>query len=105
MPSRRARPEAHSLPRRHLAMQVKRIAGWVLVALLPAAHVDVAAAGVRAPLVAAVRSRDAAAVSVLLTQPSSVNVAEADGTTALHVATDLDDLPPARLLVGAGAQV
>jgi ankyrin repeat protein len=86
-------------------MQVKRIAGWVLVALLPAVHVDVAGAGVRAPLVAAVRSRDAAAVSVLLKQPSSVNVAEADGTTALHVATDLDDLATARLLVGAGANV
>jgi uncharacterized protein len=86
-------------------MQVKRIAGWVLVALLPAVHVDVAGAGARAPLVAAVRSRDAAAVSVLLKQPSSVNVAEADGTTALHVATDLDDLATARLLVGAGADV
>ena len=86
-------------------MQVKRIARWVLVALLPAVHVDVASAGGRAPLVAAVRNRDAAAVSVLLKQPTSVNVAEADGTTALHMATDLDDLATARLLVRAGANV
>lgn len=86
-------------------MQVKRIAGWVLVALLPAVHVDVASAGGRAPLVAAVRNRDAAAVSLLLKQPASVNVAEADGTTALHMATDLDDLATARLLVRAGANV
>jgi len=41
-----------------------------------------------APLVAAVKNGDAAAVRLLLKEPNSVNVVEPDGTTALHVATD-----------------
>jgi ankyrin repeat protein len=86
-------------------MQVKRIARWVLAALLAAVQVGVGSAGGRSPLVDAVRNRDAAAVRVLLKQPNSANVAEADGTTALHVATDLDDLVTAGLLVRAGAHV
>ena len=45
------------------------------------------------------------AVRALLKQPDSVNVAEADGTTALHWATDRDDLATAGLLVRAGANV
>jgi ankyrin repeat protein len=85
-------------------MQVKRLARWVLVALL-AAQVSVAGAGSSATLVAAVRNGDAAAVRVFLKQPNAANVAETDGTTALHVATDLDDLATAKLLVRAGANV
>jgi ankyrin repeat protein len=87
-------------------MQVKRIPGCVLVALLAAVPVGAAGgAGAGAPLVAAARNGDTAAVRVLLKQPGSANVAEADGTTALHVATDRDDLVTAGLLVRAGANV
>jgi ankyrin repeat protein len=86
-------------------MQVKRIPECVLVALLAAVPAGAAGGGGRAPLVAAVKNGDAAAVRVLLKQPSSANVAEADGTTALHVATDRDDLETAGLLVRAGADV
>jgi len=85
---------------------MKHVAGWGLVALLVALPVAVgSAAGSKAPLVSAVKNRDAAAVRLLLKQPNSVNVAEPDGTTALHVATDLDDLATAGLLVRAGANV
>jgi ankyrin repeat protein len=93
-----------------MAMQVKRTVGWVLVAwvlvaLVAVNHVGVAGAAGRgkAPLVAAVKNRDAEAVRVLLKEPDLVNLAEADGTTALHVATDLDDLATAGLLLRAGA--
>jgi ankyrin repeat protein len=86
-------------------MEAKKTTGWMLVAGLAAVHVSVASAGGRAPLVAAVKSGDAAAVRVLLRQPNSANVAEPDGTTALHVATDRDDLATAGLLVRAGANV
>jgi ankyrin repeat protein len=86
--------------------QVKRIDGWALVALLAAIHVSAAtAAGGGASLVAAVGKGDEAAVRVLLKQPGSANVAEPDGTTPLHVATDHDDLEIVRLLVLAGANV
>src|SRR5437899_12752826 len=85
-------------------MQVKRLARWVLVALL-VAQVSAAGEGSSATLVAAVKNGDAAAVRLILKQANAANVAEADGTTALHVATDLDDLATARLLVRAGANV
>ncbi len=59
----------------------------------------------RAPLLDAVKSGDTAAVRALLKQPNSANVGEADGTTALHWATDRDDLATAELLIRAGANV
>src|SRR5262245_13159251 len=45
------------------------------------------------------------AVRTLLKQPKAANVASKDGTTALHWATDLDNLPMAQALVRAGANV
>jgi ankyrin repeat protein len=87
-------------------MQMKRIAMWLAVALLPAAHAStVDAAGARTPLLEAVKRGDTMAVRVLVKQPGEVNVGEADGTTPLHWATDRDDLTTAELLVRAGANV
>ena len=76
-------------------MQAKRVARWTLVAIFAAVYTGAAGAaggGGGAPLVAAVRNGDVETVRVLLKGPNSANVAEADGTTALHVATDRDDL-------------
>ena len=56
-------------------------------------------------IVKAVKDGDVAAVRALLKQPNAANVAEADGTTALHWAADRDDLAIAQLLVRAGASV
>jgi ankyrin repeat protein len=85
---------------------LKRTALWSLAALLLAVHVEAAGGAERLPLVEAVKSGDATAIRALLAkQPASVNVAGPDGTTALHWATDRDDLAAARLLVRAGANV
>lgn len=48
---------------------------------------------------------DRAGVQSLLAQNADVNVAQGDGTTALHWAAYLDDLEMARLLTQAGANV
>ena len=86
-------------------MQLKRIVGWGLVAAVMAACAgEAGAAGGRTPLMEAARKGDAAAVRALITQqPASVNAADADGTTPLHWATDLDDLATAQMLIRAGA--
>lgn len=87
-------------------MQARRLRGWVLGAVLGVAAPGTAwAAGTGIPLVDAARARDTTAVRLLLKQPRSVAVATKDGTTPLHVATDLDDLETATLLVKAGANV
>jgi ankyrin repeat protein len=56
-------------------------------------------------IVDAAKARDMAAVRTLLKQPNAANVATKDGTTALHWATDHDDLVMAKLLVQSGANV
>jgi ankyrin repeat protein len=53
----------------------------------------------------AVEHHDAKQVRSLLAQQVDVNVAQADGTTALHWATYWDDLETADLLIRAGARV
>jgi ankyrin repeat protein len=86
-------------------MQMKRMAACALVALL-ALHTRTSAAGGGASLVAAAKNGDGAGVRTLLKeQPTLVNVAEADGTTALHWATDHDDTATAEALIRAGAKV
>ena len=55
------------------------------------------------PLVEAVKAADTAAVRALLEQRVDVNVAEVDGTTALHWAAYQGDLEVAQLLLRAGA--
>ena len=63
------------------------------------------AAGRAVPLVDAVKAGDLATMRGLLKQPGAAKTATADGTTPLHVATDLDHLEAAALLVRGGADV
>jgi ankyrin repeat protein len=63
-----------------------------------------AAAAQAGPLIEVVKSGDTAAVRALLRRHGEVNLAEADGMTALHWAARNDDLPAARLLIAAGAR-
>jgi uncharacterized protein len=59
----------------------------------------------KAPLAAAARRGDVAAVRSLLAQRADVNAAEADGATALHWAVERDDETMTELLLQAGANV
>src|SRR5262245_33633015 len=54
-------------------------------------------------LVAAVKKADIATVRRLIQQGTAVNVAGADGSTALHWAVESDDTEMTRLLLRAGA--
>ena len=63
------------------------------------------ATGRGVPLVEAVKAKDVATVRALLQQPLDVNVAELDGTTALHWAVHGDDLDIVDLVLNAGAEV
>jgi ankyrin repeat protein len=65
---------------------------------------SVGAAGAEMSLVQAVKAGDRNAVRTLLKR-GPADVAEADGTTALHWAVRADDLETARLLIRAGANV
>ena len=80
-------------------------ARWVLLASLVAAPATSMAAGRTTLLVDAVKAGDVATMRGLLKQPGAATVATPDGTTPLHVATDLDNLETATLLVRAGADV
>jgi ankyrin repeat protein len=82
--------------KRHLAGLI------VLLAITNAGPVRAAGGGA---IVDAAKARDMAAVRTLLKQPNAANVATKDGTTALHWATDHDDLVMAKLLVQSGANV
>ena len=62
-------------------------------------------AGRELGLVEAVKRQDLELVKALLAQAVDVNVAEADGATALHWATHWNDLRTATLLILAGADV
>jgi ankyrin repeat protein len=78
------------------------------LSLVLAAFVTVgtaSAAGRDLALVEAVKNGDRDAVRALLRKQPDVNVAEADGTTALHWASHSDDLEIADLLIRAGARV
>ncbi len=71
------------------------------------AIVSIAAGGnaARPPLIDAAKNADKDAVRALLQKRVDVNVAEADGTTALHWAAYRDDAETADLLIRAGAKV
>ncbi len=56
------------------------------------------------PLIDAVKRHDAAAVNAQLDRGADVNAAEADGTTALHWAAQLDDAATVAVLLEAGAR-
>ena len=59
----------------------------------------------RAQLAAAVQRNDRAAIVQLLGRKAGINVAQPDGTTALHWATYHDDVDLVTRLLGAGADV
>ena len=61
--------------------------------------------GADAPLLDAVRKGDQRAVQELLKNHADVNAAQADGSTALILASDRNDLEMANLLIQAGANV
>jgi uncharacterized protein len=80
----------------------RRLVGSLAAALL--VGLSLSAAGHDVSLVEAVKSGNAAAARALLAKQADVNVAEADGTTALHWAAELDDLRTADALIKAGAK-
>jgi ankyrin repeat protein len=65
----------------------------------------IAASGDALKLSDAVKAGNRIAVRAMLRSKADVNAAEADGTTALHWATQNDDLEMVRLLLTAGARV
>ena len=75
------------------------------LALIVFATVGVAVAAGRAPVADAVEQRDKALVRTLLEKRADVNIAQVDGTTALHWAAYHDDVETAGLLIKAGANV
>ena len=73
--------------------------GWLAIFL------TAAGAGVRPPIIEAVKNADRAALRELLAKKVDVNAAEGDGATALHWASYFDDVESADLLLRAGAKV
>ena len=68
-------------------------------------YAGAAGAAATPPLVDAARDGDTAAVRALLAQGAGVDVAEGDGTTALHWASYRDDIETVGLLLDAGPDV
>jgi uncharacterized protein len=81
----------------------RSLGGWWVVPLL--AVVSIGAADREGSLVGAVADGDSASVRVLLAKGADVSRPEPDGTTALDLAVDRDDLKIAELLIRAGANV
>ena len=76
---------------------------WILLAVVCAAGaVDLTAAG--SELIEATKRQDVQAVRVLLKQKASLDVTEADGSTALHWAAQRNNLQLVELLLSAGAK-
>jgi ankyrin repeat protein len=79
---------------------VRALTGPAFVGLLAAVQTAVADPS---PLLHAVARHDRVAVNALLDRGANVNAAEGDGSTALHVAAQSDDLAMIELLLDAGA--
>lgn len=76
-----------------------------LIPLLALSLGSAAAGGRLPPLLEAARKADSHVLLTVLNQGVNVNEPEADGTTALHWASYLDDMENANLLISAGARV
>jgi ankyrin repeat protein len=85
-------------------MRLVTVVTGVIVAVLGAAPLFAAPAA-DAQLAAAVQRNDRAAIVQLLGKKAAINVAQTDGTTALHWATYHDDGDLVTRLLGAGADV
>jgi len=83
---------------------IRRLAGISLAGLIALAPRVGLAADPATRLADAAMQRDLAAVRALVAQKVDVNAPGSDGTPALHWAVRVDDVPTARLLVGAGAK-
>ena len=83
-------------------MRTHAVSRWTVLLL---AVLSIGAAGRDGPLVEAVKAGSAEQVRALLAQRADVNVAEADGTTALHWAVRGEAAPLVGLLIDAGADV
>ena len=88
-----------------LGGMMKHVVSTAALALLIALYAAPIGAAGPATIVDAAKAGNIAAVRTFLKQPKAANVASKDGTTALHWATDLNNLPMAQALVRAGANV
>src|SRR5262245_3278204 len=76
-----------------------------LIALLLAIAMSSSAAASGVPLIDAARNGNAAAIRTLLSSGAKADVADADGTTALHWAAQWNDISTADTLLRARAKV
>src|SRR6187402_1213459 len=79
------------------------LAGLMVGAVSLAAVLSVDAATTKFPLLEAARKGDSATVAKLVAEKADVNVAEPDGTTALHWASHVGDGRSVDVLLKAGA--
>lgn len=85
-------------------MKTRRWNGtWLAISLLLSCTFGSVAAAPAPEVADAVRTRNVGALQTLLKQRADVNVAQADGTTALHWAAHWNDLETVNVLLRAGA--
>ena len=80
-------------------------ADWRGLILVGVAASLLGATNSRPPLLDAAKNGDKDALRALIQKKVDVNVAEADGATALHWASYRDDMESVELLIRAGAKV
>jgi ankyrin repeat protein len=83
-------------------MEARYVRLWVAALLIAVGYLETV--GAESPLIDAIRTADKSAVRSLLQKHVDVNVAEADGTTALYWAVEKNDVEIAQLLIRAGAR-
>src|SRR5262245_55019669 len=80
--------------------------GAIVLSLIAFYASSLAGAAARSlPLIEAAKKGDVATVRALIAQKADPNVAEPDGTTALHWAAHINDGSTAALLIKAGANI